>query len=211
MRKHDSESHILRERGKHLKDTETKLAFIKARAEGKSYRQIGKELGLAKTTCQSWEKTLKQEIQELKQAQLEELYTTYNMKREARIKALGNILQEIDNAISEKPLEELPADKLLELRLKYGRELREEYKEPVEETDNTLDGLLEQYNHLYREARTGNYSPADIKAQLGILDAKRETIYRIAGEQAREAEDPLGIEFTSYTSKIIRHEERAGA
>lgn len=195
-----------------MKDTETKLAFIKARAEGKSYSRIGKELGLAKATCQSWEKLLKQEIQELKQAQLEELYTTYNMKREARIKALGNILQEIDNAIAEKPLDELPADKLLELRLKYGRELREEYKEPIEEVDDTLDGLLEQYNLLYREARAGNYSPADIKAQLGILDAKRETLYKIAGEQAREEEDPLDFfGNTKYTSKIIRHEEKAGA
>lgn len=197
-----------------MKDNETKLAFIQARAEGKSYSTITRELGIAKATCASWEQSLRGDIETLKQAQLEELYTAYNMKREARIKALGGIVQGLDNAIAQKPLEELPADKLLELRLKYGRELKEEYIEPVElDTDDTLDGLLEQYNQLYRESKTGNYTPADIKAQLSILDAKRETLYRLAGEQAREEEDPLGFDFLEkgYVSKVIRHEDRRDA
>ena len=196
-----------------MKDNETKLAFIQARAEGKSYSTITRELGIAKATCASWEQSLRGDIEALKQAQLEELYTAYNMKREARIKALGGIVQGLDNAIAQKPLEELPADKLLELRLKYGRELKEEYIEPVElDTDDTLDGLLEQYNQLYRESKTGNYTPADIKAQLSILDAKRETLYRLAGEQAREEEDPLGFDFLEgYKSKVIRHENRRDA
>lgn len=70
-----------------MKDTETKLAFIKARAEGKSYSTITKELGIAKATCTSWEQSLKGDIEAMKRAQTEELYTAYNMKREARIKA----------------------------------------------------------------------------------------------------------------------------
>lgn len=194
-----------------MKDRETQLAFIKARAEGKSYSTIAQELGIAKATCTSWERTLKGEIEELRQAQLEELYTAYSMTREARIKALGGILQGLDNALAEKPLEELPADKLLELRLKYGRELKAEYTEPVElDTDNTLDGLLEQYDQLYRESKTGSHSPADIKAQLSILDAKRDTLYRLAGEQAREEENPLDFDFT-YRSRLIRHEDRRDA
>ena len=195
-----------------MKDRETQLAFIKARAEGKSYSTITRELGIAKATCTSWEQSLRAEIEAMRQAQLEELYTAYNMKREARIKTLGTILQGLDKAIAEKPLEELPADKLLELRLKYGRELKAEYTEPVElETDDTLDGLLEQYNQLYRESKAGSYTPADIKAQLSILDAKRDTIYRLAGEQSREEESPLEFDFTGYTSKIIRHEDRREA
>lgn len=195
-----------------MKDRETQLAFIKARAEGKSYSTITRELGIAKATCTSWEQSLRAEIEAMRQAQLEELYTAYNMKREARIKTLGTILQGLDKAIAEKPLEELPADKLLELRLKYGRELKAEYTEPVElETDDTLDGLLEQYNQLYRESKAGSYTPADIKAQLSILDAKRDTIYRLAGEQSREEESPLDFGFSEYTSKIIRHEDRREA
>lgn len=83
-----------------MKDTETKLAFIKARAEGKSYSTITKELGIAKATCTSWEQSLKGDIEAMKRAQTEELYTAYNMKREARIKALGEIVQGLDKAIA---------------------------------------------------------------------------------------------------------------
>lgn len=197
-----------------MKDRQTQLAFIKARAEGKSYSTITKELGVSKATCSAWEQSLKGEIEELQQAQLEELYTAYNMTREARIKALGSILQEIDAAITEKPLEEIPAEKLLELRLKYGRELKAEYTEPAnQETENTLDALLEQYNRLFTEARAGSRSPAEVKAQLSILDAKREIIYSLAQEQTREEEEPLSMEraLQGYTSKVIRHNERAGA
>lgn len=194
-----------------MKDTETKLAFIKARVEGKSYSTITKELGIAKATCTSWEQSLKGDIEAMKRAQTEELYTAYNMKREARIKALGEIVQGLDKAIADKPLEELPLDKLLELRLKYARELKEEYLEPVElETDNTLDGLLEQYNQLYKDSKTGKYNPADIKAQLAILDAKRDTLYRISGELTKEEESGLvnmaDLFNKEYESKLLRRD-----
>lgn len=189
-----------------MKDRDTQLAFIKARSEGKSYSTITKELGIAKATCTSWEKTFKEEIATMKREQLEELYTAYSMKREARIKQLGCILQAIDTAISKKPLDMLPAEKLLDLRLKYARELKAEYEEPAEvETDNTLDGLLEQYNQLYLDSKAGKYSPADIKAQLSILDAKKDIIYSLAEEQRKE-ENILDLDFSAtYNSKLIRH------
>ena len=188
---------------------ETQLAYIKARAQGKSYSTIAKELGISKATCTSWEKTLKAEIEDMRTAQLEELYTAYNMKREARIKTLGDILKNIDQAIAEKPLTELPADKLLEIRLKYGRELKEEYTAPVEvDTDNTLDGLLEQYNQLYIDSKTGKYNPADITARLKILDAKKATLYCLSAELQREESDPLSLDFAKqYRSTLLRHED----
>ena len=191
-----------------MKDTETKLAFIKARAEGKSYSTISKELGISKATCTSWEQSLRGDIEALKREMTEELYTTYNMKREARIKSLGEILKGLDTALANKPLDEIPADKLLELRLKYGRDLKAEYREPVElDADNTLDGLIEQYDQLYKDSKTGAYSPADIKAQLSILEAKKSTLLQWAGEHSKEetGQNPFDITF-EYTSKLIRHE-----
>ena len=192
-----------------MKDTETKLAFIRARAEGKSYSKIQEELGIAKATCSNWERELRADIEALKREQMEELYTSYNMTREARIGALGDTLAKLDKKIEETDLEELSPKDLLELRLKYHRALREEYIEPVEvETDDTLDGLLEQYNQLYRESKTGKYSPADVKAQLAILDGKRDILYRLTDEQQREETDPLSLDLT-YNSKLIRHGESA--
>ena len=191
-----------------MKDRETQLAFIKARAEGKSYSIIAKELGIAKATCTSWEQTLRGEIEAMRNAQLEELYTAYGMKREARIKTLGETLQRIDKAIEGKPLDELPADKLLELKLKYSKELRAEYTEPVDvDTDNTLDGVLEQYDKLYRESKAGKYSPAEIKAQLAVLDAKRATLIQEEQERQKEVEDPVleALDLgDNYISGLIR-------
>lgn len=190
-----------------MKDNETKRAFIKARAEGKSYSAIQKELNIAKATCTSWERSFKKEIDALKQEQLEELYTSYHMQREARIKTLGETVQAIDKAIDSKSLEEIPAEKLLELRLKYGRELKKEYVEPLSiDMDNTLDGLLEQYDDIYKKAQRGDYTPDDVRARLSILDAKRDTIYKLAHEQSREEDDPLDFNFDKkYKSKVIRH------
>lgn len=191
-----------------MKDTQTQLAFIQARAAGKSYSTISRELGISKATCTAWARSLKGDIDELRQAQLEELYTAYGMQREARINALGGILKRLDAAIDAQPLEELPAGQLLDLRLKYARELKSEYRAstPAQE-DATLDGLLEQIEQLYAEARAGAMSAADVKAQLGILDAKKDILYRLAQEHAREEEDPLDISRTlgHYHSKVIRH------
>lgn len=194
-----------------MKDTETKLAFIKARAEGKSYSTIQKELGIAKATCTSWEQSLKEEIATMQRELTEELYTAYNMKRDARIKSLGEILQKIDSALETYDLQEVAPEKLLELKLKYSKALKEEYLEPVDiATDDTLEGLLEQYNQLYRDSKAGKYSPADIKAQLAILDGKRDLMYRRAEEQTKQEKsgtlDMTDIFNEEYQSKLLRRE-----
>lgn len=194
-----------------MKDTETKLAFVQARAEGKSYSTIKKELGIAKATCSSWEHELRAEIQALKNEKMEELYTTYSMGREARITALGEALETIETKIQEDVWSKVSTKDLLELKLKYIKALKEEYIEPVEiETDDTLEGLLEQYNQLYRDSKTGKYNPAEIKAQLAILDAKRDTLYRISGELTKEEEsgvmDMADIFGKEYESKLLRRE-----
>ena len=160
-----------------MKDTEKKLEYVRLRASGKSYSFIAKELGISKSTCSSWEKELKTDIETLRQDSLQELYTSYNMTREARITKLGKALESIDEALAQKDLAELPADKLLELKLKYERERKTEYTEPLADAGaDTVKGLLEQYNKLYTASQSGQYSPAQIKAQLSILEAKRTAI-----------------------------------
>lgn len=197
-----------------MKDTETKLAFIKARAEGKSYSTIGKELGISKATCTSWEHQLRAEIEQLENEQTEELYTAYHMKRDARIKDLGETLQRIDTALQGKDLSQLSATALLNLKLQYTRELRTEYTEPVEvNTDNTLDGLVEQCDRLLRDAMAGKYSPAEVKAQLAILDAKKDAVSRLVQEQERDGKalfEPLEDFDTPQYSRLIRHEDSTG-
>lgn len=194
-----------------MKPTETKLEYVKARAEGKSYSTIQEELGISKATCSNWEKELKADVEALKSARLEELYASYNMTREARIRTLGQIVNRLDTEIEKQDMSTLSLDRQLELRLKYARELRAEYREPVNtETDNTLEGLLEEYNQIYIDSKTGSLSPADVKAQLAILDAKRDIIYKISGEQEKEETDPLALNL-EYKSRVLRHSSQIGS
>lgn len=193
-----------------MKETEKKLAFVTARAEGKSYRTISEELGISKSTCSSWEHSLADQIEKLKKEKLEELYTSYGMTKEARINKLGSLLSDIDGAISSKDFSELPLDKLLELRLKYGRELQTEYREPVRGSDNTLDGILEEYNKLYEDSRSEKLTASEIRARVDVLDAKRDLLYRIASEKTQEEEEGNFSLELGYTSKLLRHEGQDG-
>lgn len=75
---------------------------------------------------------------------------------------LVQYVESLTEAQTEKLLEHLPLLKQL-----------------VDMTDNELiysETFLEQYNKLYTASQSGQYSPAQIKAQLSILEAKRTAI-----------------------------------
>ncbi len=192
-----------------MKGIDKKLEFVKLRAEGKSYASIGKELSIAKDTCSKWERELKDQIEELQREQLEELYTSYGMTKQARIKSLGEIIARIDEARenAQKPLELIGEDRLLELRLKYVNQLAELYREPIATApDYTLDGVIEDYDSLYSRATAGELTAQEIRAQLSILDAKRDALYKYASELNKEEDENLELKL-GYTSPLIRHDE----
>ena len=110
-----------------MKPMELKRKFIELRAEGKSYRKIGAELGISKSSCQKWEKDLAAEIAALKREQLRELYDSYHMTKEARIKNLGDTLAKIDAALATADLSEADPVRLLDFKLKYTEALQKEF------------------------------------------------------------------------------------
>lgn len=163
-----------------MKTTEKKLAFIEARANGKSYNTIAKELGISKSTCTSWSRELEKEIADLKAERLEELYEAYSMTKEARIKHLGATLQTIDSALAEKDLSEIPAEKLLELSLKYRKELKEEYIAPIDVPEgDSAEDILAAYHTLFVEAKQGRYTPNELSAQAAILEKRKQLAWAI--------------------------------
>lgn len=163
-----------------MKDTETRARFIELRAEGQSYSKIAEALHISKSTCTAWERELQEEIAEREQEHLQELYTLYGMHKRDRIGKLGETLQRIDSAIAEKDLSELPAEKLLELRLKYGRELNAEYREPVTPiTDNSLEAILRQLKNVLEKSQSGDATPAQTKAQIAVIKEALQTMRAI--------------------------------
>lgn len=110
-----------------MKPQEQRNEFVRLRAEGKSYTVISKELGISKSTCTSWERELKEEVAALKREQLNELYDSYYMTKEARIKKLGDTLSKINTALDEADLSNVAPERLLDYKLKYTEALKEEF------------------------------------------------------------------------------------
>lgn len=110
-----------------MKPQELKRRFVELRAEGKSYQAIAEQLHISKATCTKWERDLKEQIAELKKEELKELYESYHMTKEARIKKLGDTLAQIDAALAVADLSEADPVRLLDFKLKYTEALQKEF------------------------------------------------------------------------------------
>lgn len=111
---------------------ELKEEFVQLRAKGWSYQRIARKLKVSKSTLSNWRAELEEEIASLKAMELEALQERYWMGKEGRIKLLGEQLKAIQKELKEreKPLADVPTDKLLEIQLRYYQALQEEYTEP---------------------------------------------------------------------------------
>lgn len=110
---------------------ETKEKFIELRAKGYSFDKIAKELGKAKQTLVDWSKDLQDEIANRKALELEALYETYYLLKEAKIKKYGSILSKITNELESRDYKSVPTGRLLELYLLYFERLSQEVIEPT--------------------------------------------------------------------------------
>ena len=172
-----------------MKSTEQKAQFIELRAAGQSYSKIADALHISKSTCTAWEKELAQEIADRERERLQELYSAYNMTKQHRITRIGEQLNQIDAALAQKDLTELPADKLLELKLKYQRELKAEYIEPTTPIEeNTLEAILLQYETILEKTQSGEITAAQSKAQIAAV---KETLSTMSAIDRRD--NPLEV------------------
>ncbi len=154
-----------------MKDHDTKTTFVELRAEGLSFSEIAKYLHISKSTCSEWERELTTEIAGRRREREEELYTLYGMHREARVKRMGDTLTRINEALAEKNLADLPADKLLTMKLQYEKAIREEYRETTQATSFTEDGLLSSMLDLLTAQQNGTIDHREAKQQLDTIKA----------------------------------------
>lgn len=147
--------------------------FIKLRARGLSLRQCGEALGTNKDTCNKWDKELKAQIAKHKSERLQDVYTEYGMYKEARIKALGTALKNIDTELGSRNLSDVPTDKLLDFKLKYTTALSEEYVPISAQTDEgqVLDAktIINRLDDLYKRVRDGETTKEQAQTELVVL------------------------------------------
>jgi len=140
-----------------MESLETKEKFIELRAKGWSFDKIAKELGKAKQTLIDWSKELQDEIANRKAIELEALYETYYLLKEAKIKKYGAILSKITNELESREFNNVPTGRLLELYLLYFERLSQEVIEPTFKSSQEIKEerqdreLLEELTNLQTE------------------------------------------------------------
>uniref|UniRef100_UPI004048A137 hypothetical protein n=1 Tax=Algoriphagus sp. TaxID=1872435 RepID=UPI004048A137 len=122
-----------------METIETKRRFIELRAKGYSFDKIAKELGKAKQTLLDWSRDLDQEIAQTKALELDSLYESYGLYKEARLKTLGEILSKLKKEVDNRDLTDLPTDRLLDLFLKYEGVVKESLVEPVFKSSREIE------------------------------------------------------------------------
>ena len=152
-----------------MKPQKAKEEYILLRAEGKSYDAIAQELHISKSTCSAWEK--EQAIADRKAEQLEQLYESYYMKKEARIKRLGGTLANIEAALAAADLTQMQPKELLEYKLKYTAALKEEYTGIASAlpTDITPAALLAALQDLLNRVRAGEVTTEQANRESSII------------------------------------------
>lgn len=155
-----------------MKPQDMKTEFIRLRAEGKSYSAIAETLHISKSTCTDWERELKAQIAQLKQEQLNELYSAYMMTKESRIRRLGDTLHSIEAALAEADLTQIAPEKLLDFKLKYAQALKEEYTGMATPETAASDpkGILAALESLYARVREGEVSAEQAGLEGRALD-----------------------------------------
>ncbi len=156
-----------------MKPQDTKAEFIRLRAEGRSYSYIADTLHISKATCSEWERDFNSTIAELKQEQLSELYSSYYMTKEARIKKLGDTLTNINSALEQADFSSMAPEKLLDYKLKYMEALKEEYTgtEKSYHFNGFVDskGIVIALGDLLDRIRAGEITTEQAQKESGVL------------------------------------------
>jgi transposase-like protein len=137
---------------------EVKQRFIELRAQGMSFDKIAQELGKAKQTLIDWSKELEEEIANYKALELETLYESYYLLKEARLKQFGGIVNKLTEELQNRDLSDVPTDKLLDLYLKYSDKVKEEVVEPSFKTSEEI-----REDKIDRELLNGLTAPQTMK------------------------------------------------
>lgn len=109
---------------------ELKQQFITLRAKGYSLEKIAKKIGKCRQTLSNWNSDLQEEIANAKAIELEALFEECLLTKEHRVKELSKLLTKINEELETRDLHEVSDDKLIDLKLKIGDQLKDEFFEP---------------------------------------------------------------------------------
>lgn len=151
---------------------ELKREYARLRVEGRSYSYITQELHISKSTCTKLEQELRAIIAQLKKEELNTLYEAYAMKKEGRIKRLGETLAWVT---------------VLDLIAKgFNIEEIKAGKHQIDFFKGTLEAFEELVKGLYREKKEMDESK-DLRRALCYLAERRSEYFPVLHGKAIDA------------------------
>lgn len=97
-----------------------KQKFLELRAQGKSLRAIGIEIGTNRGTLAKWEREYYEELQNLKAIERDAMREKYFLTSQAQLELLGAQFTRLKEELEKRDLSEIPTTKLFDLVLKYS-------------------------------------------------------------------------------------------
>lgn len=195
-----------------MKAIEKKEQYIILRGEGKSIRTACKELKISTSAGQEWEKALKERIEAQKADRLNELHEAYGLLKEKRIERLGNTLNKITQAIGEVDLSKIPADKLLDMQLKYAEALKAEYtpQRAKIEASSPKEALVKVLLDTAEGVRSGELTPEQAKNETQAVANLLKAYEQFSIEAKEDSAKKLQITFVDAEYKKAYVDEKTG-
>jgi len=109
-----------------MESVDKKRRFVELRGRGVSYRNIGEELGVGKTTLVRWSKQLAVEINNVREIEMEGLREEFLICREQRMRLLGTQLGKVIEELMRRDMSDVPTYRLFEIQGRLLRELKHE-------------------------------------------------------------------------------------
>jgi len=159
-----------------MKDQAVKDKFIEMRAQGLSYRVIGRELSLSTRTLNVWNHKFAREIRRVRGEDLDELHEKYLELKKHRVAALVSIIERAQSELSRRDFSELTTGELLRLYIQAVDALQGEIEPLVSNvsTPNLPDDFAEALQPTQQVAELS----ADLKKRTDPGMARWEEIIR---------------------------------
>lgn len=179
-----------------MTNAEKKARFIQMKAEGESYSTIAQALSISKATCTRWNKELESSITPQEQETLTELQEQYNGTKQARIKAYGQSLQRISQALEIADLTAVAPDKLLELQLKYIKALQAEnvpqnQRPELKATNLTVNDIIGALEATRTALQSGDITIEQAREETAILTAELKAIEKKQAQSSGYYIEPI--------------------
>lgn len=127
-----------------MKDFSVKNSFVELRANGWSFDRISKKLNVSKPTLIKWQNDLEDDIEEIKNTNLEAIKEKYRLTEIEMTRSFGKLVKKVLTELFKRNLSEVSTDKLANIYLKMSDQMNKniEKEKEIEREDLKNNGKL---------------------------------------------------------------------